>query len=78
MQVLKIARKKHRRIPDDMALIGFDNTDFSEYLDLTTIDQALDDSGKLAAEQLIAQISDPSRPIQNNIVQLKLIERGTT
>jgi DNA-binding LacI/PurR family transcriptional regulator len=78
MQVLKIARKKHHRIPDDMALIGFDNTDFSEYLDLTTIDQSLDDSGKLAAEQLIAQISDPSRPIQNNIVQLKIIERGTT
>lgn len=78
MQVLKIARNKGCQIPDDLALIGFDNIDFSEYLDLTTINQSLDDSGKLAAEQLIAQISDPSRPVQNNILQLQIIERGTT
>jgi len=78
MQVLKIARKKGVQIPEDVSLIGFDNIDLSEYLDLTTINQSLDDSGKLAAEQLIAQMSDESRPIQNTFLQLEIIERGTT
>ena len=34
--------------------------------------------GKLAAEHLISQISDPNRPIENVFIQLKLIERDTT
>jgi len=78
MRVLKIAREKKFQTPEDLAIIGFDDIDFSEYLELTTISQSLDDSGKLALEQLIAQLSDPSRPIQNINLQLKVIERGTT
>jgi len=78
MRVLKIAREKNFQIPEELALIGFDDIDFTEYLELTTISQSLDDSGKVAAEQLIAQISDPSRPVQNINLQLKIVERGTT
>jgi LacI family transcriptional regulator len=59
-------------------VIGFDNVDSSNYLDLTTISQSLDQSGVFAAELLLAQMSDPTRPIQNVNVQLKLIERATT
>jgi DNA-binding LacI/PurR family transcriptional regulator len=78
MGVLKVARKKNIRVPEDLAVIGFDDLDIAEYLDLTTISQSLDQSGVFAVELLLAQISDPTRPIQNINLQLKLIDRGTT
>jgi LacI family transcriptional regulator len=76
--VLKTARKQGLRIPDDLAVIGFDNIDIANYLDLTTINQSLFESGKLAVEHLIAQLADSKRPVENTFIQLKLIERGTT
>jgi LacI family transcriptional regulator len=77
LHVLKVARKRGIRIPDELAVIGFDDIDIAEYLELTTISQSLYESGKLAAEHLITQMAAPSRPIENTFIQLKLIERGT-
>ena len=78
LRVLKVAKKRGVRIPEDLAVIGFDDIDIAEYLDLTTISQSLFESGKIAAEHLIAQIADPTRLIENTFIQLKLIERKTT
>jgi len=78
LRVLKVAQKKDIQIPEELALIGFDDIEFAEYLELTTINQSLQESGKLAVEHLISQIADPSRPIENTFIQLKLIERNTT
>lgn len=76
--VLKVAQKRGIRIPEDLAVIGFDDIDIAAYLELTTISQSLYESGKLAAEHLVSQITDPSRPIESTFIQLKLIERSTT
>jgi LacI family transcriptional regulator len=78
MQVLKTARKMRIRIPDDLALIGFDDLDMAEYLDLTTIRQQLDESGRAAVELLMTRLNDPSRPVHHINFQLKLVERETT
>ena len=78
LRALKVARKMGVRIPEDLAVIGFDDIDFAEYMELTTISQSLYESGKIAADQLIAQLGSPSSPIKNTFIQLKLIERGTT
>ena len=78
LRVLKIARKRGFRIPEDLAVIGFDDIDIAAYLELTTISQSLFESGKLAAEHLIAQIADPNRTVENTFIQHKLIERNTT
>ena len=66
------------RVPEDLSIVGFDGTDVADFLGLTTIDQRLDESGRLAAEMLISRISDRGRPPQNTRLQLNLIERGTT
>ena len=78
LHVLKVAQQRGVRIPEDLALIGFDDIDIAEYLELTTISQSLEESGRLAVEHLITQIAEPSRPINNTLIQLKLIDRGTT
>ena len=75
--VLKTARQRGMKIPDDLAVLGFDNIDLADYLELTTIDQALDESGRTAVELLIARMTNPDRPLQNVKLQLSVIERST-
>jgi len=75
--VLKAARLLKIRVPEQLAVIGFDDLDMAEYADLTTICQHLDESGRLAVEILLPRIADPSRPIQHTQLPLTLIERET-
>lgn len=76
--VIKAAKKKGISIPGEMGLIGFDGTNTSEYLDLTTVDQSLEESGRLAAEILLEELSTPRVPVKTVYLDLKIIERETT
>ncbi|MFN2302903.1 MAG: LacI family DNA-binding transcriptional regulator [Anaerolineales bacterium] len=78
LQVLKVARDRGLQIPDELAVIGFDNIDIAEYLELTTISQSLCESGELAARRLLAEITNPLKIQENTFIQLKLIQRSTT
>ncbi len=75
--VLKAARELGFKVPDQLAVIGFDDLDVAEYSDLTTISQHLDESGRLAVELLLAQIESPSRLTRHIKLPLTLIERKT-
>ena len=75
--VLKAARQLKIQVPEQLAVVGFDDLDLAEYADLTTIHQHLDESGRLAAEILLAQIESPSRPTRHVKLPLTLIERQT-
>jgi LacI family transcriptional regulator len=78
LSVMKVARQLNIKIPNDLAIVGFDDIDVAEHVDLTTICQQLDESGRLAAEILLARISKPDRPLQHINLPLNLIERMTT
>lgn len=78
MSVMKVARQLNIKIPEDLAVIGFDDIDVAEHVDLTTVRQHLDESGRLAAEILLARITEPNRPLQHINLPLNLIERMTT
>lgn len=78
LTVMKVARQMSLRIPDDLAVVGFDDIDVAEDVDLTTIRQHLDESGRLAVEILLARIADANRPLQNINLPLKLTERLTS
>ncbi len=72
---------KHQlKIPDDIALAGFDDIRFANYVTpaLTTVSQPVFDIGRICTEMLIAQIE--GRPIENNQIILphKLILREST
>jgi len=75
--VLKAARQLNVSVPEQLAVIGFDDLDMAEYADLTTICQHLDESGRLAVEILLTQLQSPSRPIRHVKIPLTLIERKT-
>lgn len=75
--LIREARLLGLRIPQDIAIIGFDNIDMAEYFGLTTIHQPLDESGKIAANLLISRLMDPTQSIQHIQLPLKVIERET-
>jgi DNA-binding LacI/PurR family transcriptional regulator len=51
---MRVAHQLGRRIPDDLAVAGFDNTSESAYFwpSLTTVDQRLAEVGRLAVREL--------------------------
>lgn len=75
--VMKAARQLNLRIPEDLAVMGFDDIDLAEFMDLTTIRQNLDESGRLAAEILMAKISEPNRRLRHVRMPLTLLKRQT-
>jgi LacI family transcriptional regulator len=78
LSVLKVAREMNVRVPEQLAVIGFDDTDSAEFMDLTTIRQHLDESGRLAVEILLDHIADSDHELQHVNLPLQLIERNTT
>jgi LacI family transcriptional regulator len=78
LSIMKVARQLSMRIPDDVAVVGFDDIDMADYVDLTTVRQHLDESGRLSAEMVLGRIADPSRATQHIYLPLNLIERQTT
>ena len=75
--LLKVARELGIRVPQDLAIMGFDDLDISEYVGLTTVRQHLDESGKIAAELLLNRIANIDRPVQHIQLPLTIIERDT-
>ena len=77
LAVYQAARKIGLRIPHDLALVGFDNLDFTMHLDipLTTVEQSAFDLGRRAIETLLFRIQDPTGPWQQVIVPTRLIVR---
>ena len=75
--VLRAARDRGLQIPAEIAVIGFDNLDMADHIGLTTIDQSLDESGRVAVELLQARLADSTRSIQHVRLPLHVVERET-
>lgn len=78
IQLIHMAREFGLNVPTGLSVIGFDDIDMAEHVGLTTISQQLEDSGRMAAELLLAKKAAASRPIQQTHIQLTLHERETT
>ncbi len=80
--VLHYAHLRGIRVPDDLAVIGFDNLAESAYFTpaLTTIEQPLRELGSLAVRKLLEQIDAPVTAMsgQNMVLETRLIVREST
>ena len=66
------------RVPEDVAVLGFDDVDLAEVVGLTTIRQPLREGGALAADLLLAAIEHgPMEPVEE-CQELCVVERRTT
>ncbi len=68
------------RVPDDMAIIGFDDQPLAEMLDpkLTTIRQPVDQMGEKSVEVIIEMLTNPEMKIETYEMSIELVVREST
>ncbi len=76
MGVLKAAIEAGIRVPEELAVIGFDDDQNTDYLNpaLTTVHQPLEEFGRLAVDYVLAKMEEPEKLIEL-VIEPKLIER---
>ncbi len=78
--VMRALKKSGVRIPQEVQIIGFDNSFIGEllYPSLTTINQPIEELSNTIIELLIKIINGENVPIRDYIMETKLVERETT
>ncbi|WP_336714140.1 LacI family DNA-binding transcriptional regulator [Arthrobacter sp. USHLN218] len=74
------AKDRGRRIPEDLSLIGYDNSPLasSNLLRLTTINDRSKTVGVEAAKALLWRMENPSAPSHTKLIQPELVVRAST
>ncbi|MET0522043.1 MAG: substrate-binding domain-containing protein, partial [Jiangellaceae bacterium] len=65
------------RVPDDLAVMGFDDGEAATAADLTTVRQPFEESGSTALNVLLGHI-DGSDLRSTTVLDVRLVERSTT
>jgi LacI family transcriptional regulator len=76
---LQAIHDRHLAIPDDVAIVGFDEMPWAMSLrpPLTTVAQPAFDVGRTAAELLLARVREPELPRRQIVLETKLIVRSS-
>lgn len=64
------------RVPEDVSVMGFDNLEISELMDITTIDYGIEEQGKNACRLLLNELD--SEEYSLTPLAFELIKRGST
>jgi len=77
---LKAIRECRMAIPDDLALVGFDETIWASLVDpaITLIAQPTDEIGRTAAELLLQRVAEPARSPRTVLLKGTLLVRGSS
>ena len=77
---LQAIRERQLAIPDDVALVGFDETIWATLVQpgMTLIAQPTDEIGKTATELLLQRIADPRRSPRTVLMKGQLVVRGSS
>ena len=76
--VLKAARHRGIEVPSGLAVVGFDDSDVARALDLTTVRQQFEDSGRLAARMVLEQLQAATTSRRRSVLGLELVRRSST
>lgn len=78
---METVRQAGLHIPDDVEIIGFDNTSESQFVTphLTTLDPSVQEYAQLAVDRVIARINGDDSPAATyTTTQYRIVERQTT
>ncbi|GGT32542.1 LacI family transcriptional regulator [Streptomyces kurssanovii] len=76
---LHTLRAAGRRVPDDVAVIGFDDSPLAQHTDpqLTTVRQPVEEMGRTMVGVLLDQMAAPGAAWRNVVVRTELVRRDT-
>ena len=79
-QVVQVAETLGLRVPDDLALVGFDNVAYTDYfgVPLTTVEQPRREIGSTAARVLLERIAGRRQEVQRIVISTRLIVRRSS
>ena len=78
MGVLEAAQDLGLQVPEDLSVVGFDDIEIAEYLELTTMRQLLFESGQEGVHLLLNAIDNSSAKPTCRVLPTELIVRRTT
>ncbi|ATS28564.1 LacI family DNA-binding transcriptional regulator [Xanthomonas phaseoli] len=80
MRALKAARTAGLRLPQDLALAGFDNERWTDLVEpgITVVEQPVEDMGRAAMSLLLERLSNPQLPIRRMVMTGRCVVRGST
>lgn len=76
--VLEAARDLNILVPEQLSIIGFDGIELSELLELSTVQQPMQEMGEVAAATLVELIDNSAQTPELIRFDTKLVERHTT
>ncbi|MCL6458982.1 MAG: LacI family DNA-binding transcriptional regulator [Gorillibacterium sp.] len=78
VNVMQALKEKELRVPDDIAVSGFDNVSEAYLLNITSVDSFKTELGMRAAEEIIWRIGHPERPYELIRMPTKVVYREST
>lgn len=77
---LRALRAAGRRVPDDVAVVGFDDSHAARLTDpqLTSVRQPMDDIGRSLARLLLTQLENPGKQPASLVLPTELVVRDST
>ncbi|UWE10576.1 substrate-binding domain-containing protein [Actinacidiphila bryophytorum] len=76
---LRVLRQAHRAVPDDVAVVGFDDSEVARDADppLTSVRQPIEEMGRIMARLLLDEIAEPDRARRQIVLGTELIGRAS-
>ncbi|MDQ1738828.1 MAG: LacI family transcriptional regulator, repressor for deo operon, udp, cdd, tsx, nupC, and nupG, partial [Pseudonocardiales bacterium] len=74
---IRAIRRAGLRVPDDIAMVGFDDHATADLMDLTTIRQPVGEQGALLAKSLLTALVKAAEPT-DVVLETELVVRGST
>lgn len=75
---LRAIQRAGLRVPEDIAVVGFDGTELADMISLTTIEQPSRDIGRKAVDLLLNKIDNPDAPTERVMMDWRFISRAST
>ena len=76
--VLEAAQQGGYRVPEDLAVMGYDDIEIAEYAGLSTVRQQMYQSGQVGVELLLNKLAQPASPPECRTMSTELVIRQST
>lgn len=75
---LRALRRAGLRVPQDVSVLGFDDHEMADLLDLSTVAQPIAELGRVAGERVLARLNGDTEPGETVHLGTRLVLRGST